>query len=231
LAGTPRILYNVVDIGAYEHIAGLACEFIAQPTQTIVGADVYFTSYVVGTNTDNIYYRWDFDNDSVIDIQGIGSNSPVWSYASTGIYSVLLSVSNEIGEVATSLEDNYVTVFPPVLADFTASPLFGGMSLVVYFTDHSINDPQYWSWDFDDDGIIDSTAQDPVHVYYDEGIYTVVLTASNNFGYGSASYDTIIKTNYIEVVPEPGAFGAVISYLLLVLGIWRKFNPIKRGKT
>jgi len=27
-----------------------------------------------------------------------------------------------------------------------------------------------------------------------------------------------------EFIPEPGAFGAVISYLLLVLGIWRKLK-------
>jgi hypothetical protein len=33
----------------------------------------------------------------------------------------------------------------------------------------------------------------------------------------------IFWDNEFTVVPEPGAFGAVISYLLLVFGIWRKF--------
>ena len=216
LSGTPRILYDIVDRGVYEHIAGLACEFVAQPTQTLIGADVYFTSYVVGTNTDNIYYRWDFDNNYVIDIQGVDSNAPVWSYSSTGVYSVFLSVSNEIDEVATSVEGEYINVVPSVIADFAATPLFGGMPLVVYFTDLSINAPQYWSWDFDDDGIIDSIAQDPAFVYNYDGFYTVVLTVSNDFGYGSWSADTLSKTNYIEVIPEPflfiNCFGLWIIY-------------------
>jgi len=30
-----------------------------------------------------------------------------------------------------------------------------------------------------------------------------------------------------EFIPEPGAFGVVISYLLLVISIYRKFNFIK----
>jgi len=38
-------------------------------------------------------------------------------------------------------------------------------------------------------------------------------------------YDDTVDMGCYEFIPEPGAFGAVISYLLLVIGIWRKFIP------
>ncbi|RLD09858.1 MAG: hypothetical protein DRI44_07535 [Chlamydiae bacterium] len=40
-------------------------------------------------------------------------------------------------------------------------------------------------------------------------------------------HDGHVDIGCYEFVPEPGAFGAVISYLLLVLGIYRKFDFIK----
>ena len=36
-------------------------------------------------------------------------------------------------------------------------------------------------------------------------------------------HDGAVDIGCYEYIPEPGAFGAVISYLLLVLGIYRKF--------
>jgi len=41
-------------------------------------------------------------------------------------------------------------------------------------------------------------------------------------------HDGTVDMGCYEFIPEPGAFGAVISYLLLVLGIWRKLITIKR---
>jgi len=64
----------------------------------------------------------------------------------------------------------------------------------VQFTDLSTGDPTAWSWDFDNDGVVDSTAQNPTHAYTAEGIYTVSLIVTN-----SAGSDTETKENYIQV--------------------------------
>jgi Zn-dependent metalloprotease len=84
---------------------------------------------------------------------------------------------------------------PPV-ADFSASPLSGGVPLTTTFTDLS-QAASSWDWDFGDGGT--STDQNPTYTYNAMGTYTVSLTATNEFG-----SDTMTKTNYITVTdPQP----------------------------
>jgi PKD repeat protein len=51
-----------------------------------------------------------------------------------------------------------------------------------------------WAWDFQNDGTIDSTEQNPLFTYTTNGSYTVKLTATNANG-----SDTEIKAGYINV--------------------------------
>ena len=48
--------------------------------------------------------------------------------------------------------------------------------------------------DFENDGIVDSTAQNPIHQYTEPGQYTVSLTTTNAYGSNEG-----IKVNYILV--------------------------------
>jgi PKD repeat protein len=79
-------------------------------------------------------------------------------------------------------------------ANFTAAPLSGAAPLAVAFTDTSAEDPTSWAWDFDDDGVVDSTEQNPVHTYASGGNYTVNLTVTNPQGSNS-----MVRTDYIRV--------------------------------
>jgi PKD repeat protein len=81
-----------------------------------------------------------------------------------------------------------------IIADFTASPTLGTPPLAVQFTDQSAGDITEWAWDFDNDGTVDSTAQNPSHTYDTVGIYTVSLKVT-----GPAGSDTETKANCIEV--------------------------------
>jgi PKD repeat protein len=60
-----------------------------------------------------------------------------------------------------------------------------------------------WSWDFDNNGVVDSTLQDPVASFNKPGNYTVNLTVQNTY-----SSDTEVKVDYIRVTslvkPFPG---------------------------
>ncbi|NPE28734.1 PQQ-binding-like beta-propeller repeat protein [Methanococcoides sp. SA1] len=82
---------------------------------------------------------------------------------------------------------------PPV-PEFSADLLAGSNVFSINFTDHSINYPTAWSWDMDNDGVIDSTDQNPEHRYTVPGVYTVILNVSNSYGNNS-----LTKTNYIIV--------------------------------
>lgn len=83
----------------------------------------------------------------------------------------------------------------PLVAGFTADPISGSAPLAVQFTDASAGGATSWSWNFGDGGT--STERNPVHMYANEGIYTVTLTVSN-----AHESDTVTKTGYIIVTEE-----------------------------
>lgn len=67
------------------------------------------------------------------------------------------------------------------VATFQTNISKGSAPLSVQFTDLSKN-ASSWSWDFENDGIIDSTGKNAVHVYTVPGVYVVNHTASNEVG-------------------------------------------------
>jgi PKD repeat protein len=88
---------------------------------------------------------------------------------------------------------------PKLFANFSATPRSGTAPLTVQFTDLSTAQNTTitsWKWDFNNDGTIDSTQQNPSRIYYDNGTYTVSLKVSN----GQIS-DKETKENYITVLP------------------------------
>ncbi len=89
-----------------------------------------------------------------------------------------------------------VEVDKPILpvAKFSENITGGTAPLSVVFTDLSQNATSR-SWDFESDGKIDSSEENPVHTYTTPGIYTVNLTASNENG---STYSTVI----ISIIEE-----------------------------
>lgn len=72
-----------------------------------------------------------------------------------------------------------------IVANFTADVVSGDAPLTVTFTDTSSGSPDAWLWDFGDGQ--GSESQSPVHIYEEEGTFTVTLKA-------------YIKTGSTEVV-------------------------------
>lgn len=91
-----------------------------------------------------------------------------------------------------------------VNAGFTASPRSGTVPLEVQFTDQSTGDITDWEWDFDNDGTVDSTEQNPTHTYAAVGEYTVSLTVT-----GPDGSDTETKVDYIEVSQKELKIGVI----------------------
>ena len=79
-------------------------------------------------------------------------------------------------------------------AAFSATPTSGPAPLTVQFTDQSSGGPTAWQWDFQNDGTVDSTQQNPSFAFESPGTYSVKLTVSNVSG-----EDTTTKSGYITV--------------------------------
>ena len=85
-------------------------------------------------------------------------------------------------------------------ADFTASITNGTTPLIVDFSDQSSiglsgNPIIEWYWDFNNDGTIDSQAQNPQWTFYERGNYTVTLTVFDGY-----LEDTETKEDYISLL-------------------------------
>ncbi|WP_230629299.1 PKD domain-containing protein [Methanosarcina barkeri] len=124
------------------------------------------------------------------DNNGIGDTS--YAFGSSSDTAPLM------GKITVS-GDNITIAVPPnasvPIADFTATPTSGNAPLTVNFTDASTGDVSSYSWDFDNDGTVDSTEQNPSHTYETAGTYSVNLTVVN-----TTISSTKTKTDYIEVI-------------------------------
>jgi len=84
------------------------------------------------------------------------------------------------------------TTTPPVgqcKADFVSEGLYDVLDwTTVKFNDESIGDISSWAWDFDGDGVIDSTEQNPTYDFRIGVAYEVSLTVT-----GDNCQDTISK--------------------------------------
>lgn len=115
---------------------------------------------------------------------GLSSSFSGWSGDCSGTGDCVLTMN-----AGRSVTANFA-ILPPI-ADFSASVVTGSAPLIVVFSDTSINGPVAWLWNFGDGNT--STQRNPTHVYEQDGIYTVSLTATNASG-----SDLMIKTDYIS---------------------------------
>ncbi len=113
IGGDDRIIGGCVDIGAFEY--GPLVGFFSGPVYGFPSSNLVFTATVGGTNTTDVYYRWDFDNDGVIDQQGFDKAVVTNAYPECGIYDIVLSVSNAAGEVSLWARPESLSIGPPVV--------------------------------------------------------------------------------------------------------------------
>jgi parallel beta-helix repeat protein len=114
---------------------------------------------------------------------------------------------------------------PAPTAAFTSDVQSGVAPLTVVFTDQSTNSPTSWAWDFDNDGTVDSTVQNPSYIYA-VGNYTVKLTATN-----AAGSDDEVKTDYITVTVAGSSSSLTLNanVVLPVVGIQLDKSSINYG--
>ena len=163
--------------------------FSGTPT---IGAPPLAVSFTDSSTNSPTAWSWTFGDGGSSTAQ-----NPSHTYTTTGLFTVALTAYNQYGN-NTCTKTNYISVGNPPVANFSGTPTIGAPPLAVTFTDSSTNSPTSWSWTFGDGG--SSTAQNPSHTYTTTGLFTVALTAYNQYG-----HNTCTKTNYITVGNPPVA--------------------------
>ncbi|MGB1317199.1 MAG: PKD domain-containing protein, partial [Flavobacteriales bacterium] len=143
---------------------------------TFVGACEGNPTVFTNTSTidaGNLNYAWDFGDSNTSTDQ-----DPSHTYALDGTYTVTLTVTSDNGCEDVSTQS--VTVNDSPTALFSASTECEGTATV--FTNLSTGDGTLtYNWDFGDSSPL-STDANPTHTYLTDGVYTVVLTTTNDNG-------------------------------------------------
>ncbi len=170
-------------------------DFVADITNGLTPLTVTFSNLSLNA-TD---FAWDFG-----DGQTSTNVNPSNVYSNAGSYSVSLTAVGAGGTNALVLS-NYIVVtnFPPPVAEFAADTTNGLVSLIVTFTNLSLNAAGF-EWDFGDGNT--STNVNPANIYSNAGNYTVTLTAI-----GTGGTNTLALTNYIVVTNYPAPLASFVA--------------------
>jgi len=88
-----------------------------------------------------------------------------------------------------------------VFADFSYSPSYPKLGDEIEFVDESQGSVVLREWDFNGDGIIDSTAKRPKYIFYEEGEYGVTLNVWSSAGLNSTvTYVVEVKEIWPPIV-------------------------------
>jgi len=161
--------------------------FTAMPSSGDVPLTVSFTDLTSGLVSS---WSWDFGDGGTGSVQ-----NPLYTYTSSGTYSVTLTATGPGGSAPETKTDYIVVSEQAPIAEFSATPTTGVAPLSVSFTDLSAGGPATnYSWSFGDGG--SSSSASPSHVYAAAGTYTVALTLT-----GPGGVDTETKLELITVTP------------------------------
>ena len=141
-----------------------------------------FSVFVVDPDFEdngNLQFVWTLDGEVV-------SNGMMYTYSasddSTGIYDVTVTVSDGIDFVSHSWVLTVLESNDGPTAVFTFEPLAPAVYEDVQFTSLS-SDPDGdvldYAWDFDGDGVTDSTEPSPVYAFESPGVFDTTLTVSD----------------------------------------------------
>lgn len=171
-----------------------ATDFSANVTSGAVPLVVLFTDTSNGGVPTS--WLWDFGD-------GINSKRAMNSthtFTNPGNYTISLTVENAEGDDSV-VKPNYIVVTDPkaLIANFSSNVTEDYAPLAILFTDLSQNAAAR-SWDFNNDGIADSSDLSHVYTYTAPGTYIATLTVSN-------TNKTISKTATITVLEKNSSSG------------------------
>lgn len=181
----------------YEPANGLVANFTASPVSGSSPLLVQFTDESRSSHPGGATsWAWDFDGDGLVDST---AQNPAHTYTSCGIYDVSLTVSDGVHLPRTLVSPGLITV-DPIRPSFTAALL---TPPAIQFTDTTTPAASAWAWDFDDDGVIDSTLQNPVWRAPNACVTTTTKLTVTSL------CQTATVTRSVFLAPNPAVLGAM----------------------
>ena len=151
---------------------------------------------------DQLQYRWDFNNDAIWDTDW--STNPFISHTWDDDYSGEINVEITDGEflVAATAYTTVNNIAPSVNAGSDQTTDEGKIiNFFGTFIDPGVQDTHTFEWDFGDGNEVTGTLN-PTHIYFDNGVYAVVLTISDDDG-GIDSDMLLITVNNVAPTIYP----------------------------
>lgn len=176
------------------NIATLPVSFTASDTVICAGVPVSFTDLSASANG----WSWNFGVTGGTSTQ----QNPTFTYTNAGTYTVSLTTT---GTNCTGIltKTNYITVLSSPPASFTSPDTASCKApLISNFTSSSSGASSY-DWDFGDGQT--ATTANASHTYNQNGLYTVTFVAH----YASGCSSTVIKPQYVKIIPPQAHFQIV----------------------
>lgn len=127
------------------------------------------------------------------------AQNPTVTYANTGTYSAILTVSNSAGTSSTT-QTNVITAGTVPSAGFIINQNGASASF-----SNTSNGATTYNWNFGDGGTANTI--NPNHIYSNDGTYTVTLTATNNCGNTTSTQTIVVTTPPIANFTATGSNG------------------------
>ena len=193
-------------------------DFTVNPESGIVGQTEFSFDASASYDPDGfiVDYEWDFGDDEKI--KGADKVKVTHMYTrpmqGSNYISVTLTVEDDNGAKAQSTKTIILINNAPD-AKFSAIPLRGINPLTVVFTAKATDPDGHkivaYEWDFDNDGVIDSTDQDVIYKYEVPGTYKATLTVTDEFGARSMPFSVEIEVYELTGIKSLSASNVAVG--------------------
>ena len=137
-------------------------------------------------------------------------------FPTAGNYTIRYMATNSLGCSADTSSN--ITISPIPVSKFSSSTACFGKTTQFYdsSTIANANSISQWNWDFNNDGMTDSTSQNPTYIFPSAGTYTIKLTVgSNNNCFNTDSI--IVNVNSLPIVNISSSVNSICKFDSLTL--------------